>query len=142
VDDRERLVREAWTTLLSLFLGDEARGHVHDAVAAAGLPHPGALKALLLLDAADPPSMRSLAEQLQCDASYITNLIGALEAQGYVERRTSAHDRRVKLVHLTPDGERARDHARHVIEQPPRAFDRLTDAQIRTLAHLTTRLGR
>jgi DNA-binding MarR family transcriptional regulator len=49
--------------------------------------------------------MRSLAESLHCDASYMTDLVDKLEQRGMIERRSSAEDRRVKLIALTGWGQ-------------------------------------
>lgn len=132
--------RAAWAALTELFFGDAVHDRFHEAVAAARLPHPGALKALMHLDTDEAPSMRSLAERLRCDASYVTNLVDQLEAAGLVERRVSPADRRVKLVHLTAAGRRARDRATKVITTPIDVFDRLTEAEARSLARILGKL--
>jgi DNA-binding MarR family transcriptional regulator len=63
-------------------------------------------RALLALEGAAP--MRSLAEHLRCDASYVTGIADRLEQRGLVSRAAQAGDRRVKLLQLTPDGRRLR----------------------------------
>ena len=50
--------------------------------------------------------MRQLADAWSCDASNATWIIDRLETRGLAERRTKPGDRRVKLVVLTPAGER------------------------------------
>ena len=138
---RAELSRQAWSALAGVFFGDEMHDRFHRATAAAGLPHPGALKALLTLDDENPPSMGYLAEVMRCDASYITALVDALEDLGYVERRPSPTDRRVKLVALTARGERARAEAHQVMTDPPKVLERLSDAEVRTLARLAAKLS-
>jgi DNA-binding MarR family transcriptional regulator len=128
--------REAWRLVTELFLSSEMRDRFHDACAAVGLPHPGSLKALIQLDESDPPSMRQMAEALRCDASYITGLVDALEELGYVERRGSTTDRRVKTVHLTDAGRQAKEDALVVMTEPPKGLDVLSAAEIRTLKRL------
>jgi DNA-binding MarR family transcriptional regulator len=128
--------REAWRHVTELFLSSEMRDRFHDACTAVGLPHPGSLKALIQLDESDPPSMRQMAEALRCDASYITGLVDALEELGYVERRGSTTDRRVKIVHLTDRGRRAKHDALAVMTEPPKGLDVLSAAEIRTLNRL------
>jgi DNA-binding MarR family transcriptional regulator len=128
--------REAWRLVTELFLSSEMRDRFHDACAAVGLPHPGSLKALIQLDESDPPSMRQMAEALRCDASYITGLVDALEELGYVERRGSTTDRRVKTVHLTDAGRQAKEDALVVVTEPPKGLDVLSAAEIRTLKRL------
>jgi len=137
--------REAWESLTTLLFGDVLFDRFHAATRAAGLPHPGALKALMALDTRDvssPPSMRSLAASLRCDASYVTALVDDLEGLGFVERRMSPTDRRVKLLHVTPAGRRARQRAHEVITEPPRMFEALTEPEARTLARLLRKIAK
>lgn len=61
-----------------------------------------------LLELEKPMLMRSVADSLRCDASYITVLTDSLEESGLVERGTDPSDRRVKLLSLTADGRRVR----------------------------------
>ena len=132
--------RAAWRRMTELFFSEEVHNRFHDASAAIGLPHPGSLKALLLLEPGSPPPMRALAQDMHCDASYMTGLVDALEGLGYVERRASPTDRRVKLVQLTDKGEAAKAQALDVISTPPAAIDRLTAAESRTLAKILAKL--
>src|SRR5439155_12573775 len=82
---------------------------------------PGHAKALTLLDADDPPAMGVLAEGLHCDASFVTNIVDKLEERGFVERRPSATDRRVKTVVLTQAGLKARAQFEPARSEPPQA---------------------
>ena len=118
------------------FLSNEIHDRFHDACRSIGLPHPGALKLLLLLDEADPPPMRALASLMSCDASYVTALVDALEAPGYVERRSSPDDRRVKLITITGAGETAREQALAIMSEPPAGFARLSATEVKHLSHL------
>lgn len=118
------------------FLSQDIHERFHGACAATHLPHPGALKLLLLLGAGDPPSQRTVAELLECDASYVTALVDSLEAPGYVERRAAPTDRRVKLIALTAEGEAAQAKAIDVLSEPPASFARLTAAETKQLARL------
>jgi DNA-binding MarR family transcriptional regulator len=122
-------------------MAPETHDSFHAACAEIGLPHPGSLKALLLLDPDEPPSMREMADGLHCDASYITGLVDALEQLGYVEREVSATDRRVKLVQLTEEGRKARARAVEVMSDPPKGLTVLSAAQTRTLARLMAKVA-
>jgi DNA-binding MarR family transcriptional regulator len=133
--------RAAWRCMTEIFFGEEVHNRFHDATAAIGLPHPGSLKALLLLEPGEPPPMRALAQNMHCDASYMTGLVDVLEDLGYVERRPSPTDRRVKLVQLTDKGEAAKAQALEVISTPPAAIERLSAAEARTLAKLLAKLA-
>ena len=132
--------RQAWRHLSRLLLSDETHDRMHAACAAVGLPHPGSLKALLWLSEDEPQSMRTLAEAMHCDASYITGLVDALEEPGYVERRVAPSDRRVKLIALTATGRAARSRALDVMLSPPESFKRLTADETRTLASLLAKM--
>jgi len=112
----------------------------HAACVEVGLPHPGSLKVLLQIDEDDAPSMRDMADVLHCDASYVTGLVDALEELGYVERRVSPTDRRIKEVHVTDRGRKARERAIEVMSEPPAGLAELNAADTRTLARLAERL--
>ena len=67
---------------------------------------PSQLAALSHLD--NPCSQRELAESLHFDASNITDIVDRLEARGLVERTVDPHDRRIRRIVLTPDGQELR----------------------------------
>ncbi|HMD02690.1 MAG TPA: MarR family transcriptional regulator, partial [Candidatus Baltobacteraceae bacterium] len=60
--------------------------------------------ALKLLAVEPPLTMGALAEMLGCDASNVTSIVDRLETRGFVERRSSDTDRRVKALVLTEAG--------------------------------------
>lgn len=138
---REDDARAAWRAVADLFLGDANHDRFHRAAEAAGVPHPGALKLLLSLEPSDPPSMRELAEAMHCDASWVTSLVDTLEAPGLAARVVSPADRRVKRVQVTPSGVAAKARAMDVLSTPPKAMERLTAAETRTLAALLRKLA-
>jgi len=133
--------RRAWLAISRLFLSSDNQDRFHLACAAAGLPHPGSLKALLSIDVEAAPPMRTVAEHLDCDASYVTALVDALEELGYVARRASDTDRRVKLVELTAQGRKAKERALEVLLAPPPSLEALTATELRTLAQLLERVA-
>lgn len=67
---------------------------------------PSQLAALSHLDA--PCSQRELAESLHFDASNITDIVDRLETRGLVVRTVDPHDRRVRRIVRTPEGEALR----------------------------------
>lgn len=83
-----------------------------------------------------PLSMGTVAEELHCDPSNVTGIVGRLEQMGLVERRADPGDRRVKELVLTDKGERVRE---EMIQQAGRELPMsrtLTDGereQLRTL---------
>ncbi len=66
-------------------------------------------KVLMQLPGGGATTMRTLAAQLQYDASNLTGVVDRLEATGAVRRRSHPQDRRVKRVELTDEGRRLRE---------------------------------
>jgi DNA-binding MarR family transcriptional regulator len=68
--------------------------------------------------------MRSLAEEWGCDASNATWIVDRLETVGLAERRMVPHDRRIKLVTLTPKGLKTKaDLMEEFYTPPPELLD-------------------
>ncbi len=130
----------AWGHMAALMFSDEVHGRFHQAADEVNLG-PGPLKALLDLDAADPPSMGRVAESMRCDASWATSIVDALESAGYAERRTSPTDRRVKLIALTPSGIEAQARATASLSVPVEPLQRLSADEARTLRALLAKLA-
>ena len=80
--------------------------------------------------------MRSIAESLYCDASYVTDLVDRLEERGLIVRGADPGDRRVKLLQLTPEGEELRKEALDRLYAPPEGIKNLSAEEQRTLAGL------
>jgi DNA-binding MarR family transcriptional regulator len=125
-----------WARMLSLFV--ERRDAMFVTLTAHGLtpPHAHALAVL----AEGPVRMRNLADQMLCDASYITSIVDRLEEAGLAERRLNPTDRRVKEVALTAKGRRAAQHLRATMTEPPTQFARLTKAERTQLAAVIERM--
>jgi DNA-binding MarR family transcriptional regulator len=85
-------------------------------------------------------SMRSLADEWQCDPSNATFIIDRLEALGLVSRRPLPTDKRVKLVVLTRKGQRTRAELLEELHQPPPEFDRLRRADLDMLESVLAKL--
>ncbi|KAF0845359.1 MarR family winged helix-turn-helix transcriptional regulator [Nocardia caishijiensis] len=83
-----------------------------------------------------PIAMRALAETLSCDASNITGIINRLEKRGLVRRETSAADRRVTHLVITPEGERVTDTIRAQMRVTRAGLERLDAEQRRELSAL------
>ncbi|MBN1528082.1 MAG: MarR family transcriptional regulator [Thermoleophilaceae bacterium] len=80
---------------------------------------PMQLHALRLIEPGAELAMGALAQSLFCDPSNVTGIVDRLESRGLIERRGAARDRRVKILTLTPEGERVRAEASRLMEQPP-----------------------
>ena len=92
---------------------------------------------LKLLDR--PRPMRSLADELLFDPSYVTSLVDTLEMKGLAERRADPSDRRVKLIALTPAGSQLRQQLHVGLCTGLPGFNTLTDEDRITLATLLMR---
>ena len=97
------LAAEVWRRLFDYFISSS--GHRTEVLGRYGLT-PNDARALHSLDRRVGRTMRELADTWACDASNATWIIDRLEARGLAERRNKPGDRRVKLVVLTPVGER------------------------------------
>jgi DNA-binding MarR family transcriptional regulator len=69
---------------------------------------PAQAQLLMQLDPERPMPMIEVANGLGCDASNVTGLVDRLEERGVIERRSASTDRRVKMVAVTPAGEKLR----------------------------------
>jgi DNA-binding MarR family transcriptional regulator len=101
---------------------------------------PNDARALASLDGEAGRSMRSLADAWQCDPSYATALIDRLERVGLAERRTVAHDRRVKHAALTAEGARIKRELLEEFHAPPAALLALDRADLEALDRATDKL--
>jgi len=86
-----------------------------------------------------PIPMSELARLLACDNSNVTGIIDRLEERGLVERRNAPHDRRVKLVALTPEGKRLKQGVEARMAEPPPAIEHLSREDQRALRDILRR---
>jgi MarR family transcriptional regulator, organic hydroperoxide resistance regulator len=98
---------------------------------------PATLGALARLG--EPRTMGEIAEMLRCDPSNVTGIADALEERGLGRRRPSARDRRVKVIELTPKGERMRGRAMAELSEPPDWLRALSAADRRALRDILER---
>jgi len=139
VATREETARQAWLRVTALFIFGENTDRF-PRIATELRITPGQMHALLDLRDGEPRPVKALADSMTCDASYATTLIDGLERSGYVERRVSPTDRRVKLVYVTEAGRKLQAQVIERLSVPPTAFDRLTAAELRTLVDLLTKV--
>ena len=123
----------AWQLLVKFFFAQ--REHLPATGAESGLS-PAQCHVLHLLDPGRPLPMSRLACTLSCDASNVTGLVDRLESRGLVRRQSSADDRRVKVLQLTPAGARLR--AQLLTRMASRSFllSRLSREEQRTLVRI------
>lgn len=126
----------AWQLLLRLFFAQKIR---------TGSPagrdlSPAQCHVLHLLEPGKQVPMGRLARTLSCDASNVTGLIDRLEARGYIRRRPASHDRRVKVLELTPTGCRRREQLVKHLQSAMVPLARLSSSDQRKLVELLERI--
>lgn len=99
-------------------------------------------QALALRHLEERAPMRGLAENLRCDASYITSIADALEARGLVRRRPDPSDRRVKQLELTAEGRKLKGELEGRLLEDSPLFRGLSEAEQGTLNDLLHKLTR
>lgn len=87
-----------------------------------------------------PAAMRTLAENMTCDASNVTGIVDRLEKRGLVRREADPSDRRVKNVVLTAEGERVTDAIRARMHTTRDGLDGLGDQDRKRLYALLERV--
>jgi len=102
---------------------------------------PNDARALVLLDGDEGRSMRSLAEAWRCDPSNATWIVDRLETLGLAERRSVAHDRRVKLVALTPHGSAVKAELEDEYYRPPAELAALGRGDLEDLLRIFGKLA-
>jgi len=135
--ERVRLATEAWGQIARLFISQQ---HRREAVAEQLGLHVSDMIALFHFVPDEPVSQRSLAEHWACDPSWVTNRVDRLEQLGYVERRLSPADRRVKEVWLTEAGQATREAGMAGFGAPPDVLADLGVTDLRALAKVLAKL--
>jgi DNA-binding MarR family transcriptional regulator len=138
--DRDDAARQVTESVTQLFFSAENQARFHGASEGLSISPP-MLKALLELTPGEAVPMRDLAQRWGCDASFVTVTCDGLESRGLVERRVAHHDRRIKMVELTPAGDEALAWATDEVYGPRAGFDALTADEQVTLARLLAKMA-
>jgi DNA-binding MarR family transcriptional regulator len=129
--------REVWT-LLQSFVDDNSRKR--ELAEALGFRAGAGRAKVLFRLRSGPMTLGEIARAERFDAPYATVIVDQLEEKKLVKRQADPNDHRRKLVGLTPAGEKAIAIADNVLSTPPAAMTALSDAELRTLSLLLTRL--
>src|SRR3954463_5216378 len=128
------LASETWTLLQDITFSQRPRWMAiireYDLIP----PHWIALQTL-----EEPKPMGELAKQLACDNSNVTWITDRLEERGLVTRTQAPHDRRVRLLVLTPKGRRLRDEIGPPLAEPPPAIAELPTEDQRAIRDVLKR---
>jgi DNA-binding MarR family transcriptional regulator len=135
----DALARRVWQALFDLLLRSAP---VRTASLARRGLTPNDSRALFSLDPRTGRSMRSLADEWQCDPSNATFIVDRLEELGFASRQPLLHDKRVKLVVLTRKGERTRTDLLQEFHRPPAEFDGLDHGDLEALERIVAKLTR
>lgn len=136
----QRAAQEAWELLTELMKGQRGRML---AIASEFDLAPAQIMALNALEPGSPRPMSELAAAMRCDNSNVTGIVDRLEARGLVERRPGVHDRRVKMLEVTEEGEQLRRRLHERLSRPPEPLASLSDEDARALRDILARaLGR
>jgi MarR family transcriptional regulator, organic hydroperoxide resistance regulator len=131
---------EAWGLFWRIFSADKPRRMV--TLNEVGLA-PMQAMALTHLQPDEPVPMSALAGLLMCDNSNVTGIVDRLEDRGLVERRPAEHDRRVKMLIMTPRGAEIRAQLGARLGEPPEPLAQLSPEDQRALRDIMRRaLGR
>ena len=133
------LTRRVWRTLFQVLVQSAPQRTM--SLARRGLT-PNDSRALFSLDATEGRPMSTLAEAWECDRSYTTWIVDRLERLGLAERRPLARDRRVKLVVLTPKGQRTKARLEREFNEPPAEFGSLSLQDLQDLERIVPKLVR
>ena len=132
-----RLATDAWGQITRLFISQQR--HREEVADDLGL-HFSDMIALFHFAPGEPVSQRALAEHWACDPSWVTSRVDRLEQLGYVERRLSPTDRRVKEVWLTEAGQVTREEGMAGFGRPPGALTDLNLTDLRALARVLAKI--
>jgi DNA-binding MarR family transcriptional regulator len=127
---------EAWDAFQQIMLAQRTRLM---AIASEFDLSPPQIWALKALEPGAPRPMSELAGALHCDNSNVTGIVDRLEARGLVARRPGEHDRRVKMLEVTPEGEEVRRRLAARLSEPPDAIAGLPAADQRALRDILRR---
>ena len=127
---------EAWALMFELIHLSKRR---FMAIASEFELSPPQVMALRQLDPDEPKPMSELALALRCDNSNVTGIVDRLEDRGLVERRAAAHDRRVKMLSITPRGAEIRAALAARLDEPPEPLAALSLEDQRALRDIMRR---
>jgi DNA-binding MarR family transcriptional regulator len=137
-DTRAPLAARAWRAMFEVLM--KSAPLRTRALARRGLT-PNDSRALFSLDPGPGRTMRSLADEWRCDPSNATWIVDRLETLGLAERRAVPHDRRVKLVALTPKGARTRAALMRDFYRPPAELAALDRGDLQALDRILAKIA-
>jgi len=137
--DKARVAAAAWRSIFDFIVA--TAGERNRAIGELGLT-PNDARALSSLGVKTGRTMGELAAEWRCDASTATWIVDRLESRGLARRRPHPHDRRARLVALTPKGARVKQRQLEGVYLPPRQLLELSLEELTALRDAAARLPR
>ena len=131
------LAGQVWTLMFGYLI--RSSPHRTRSLAKRGLT-PNDSRALFGLSVDQGRTMRGLADAWECDPSNATWIVDRLEKLGLAKRRPLPEDRRVKLVVLTPKGQKTRAALQKEFHTPPPDLAALEQADLESLHRVLAKL--
>ena len=135
-DPEPDVAARAWRAMSDIVLNQNRKAAVSEAL---GMSF-ARVRALRRL-AAEPQTLRALAERLGADPPYATLIVDDLEKRGLAQRTPHPEDRRSKLVELTEAGRAAAARAHAILDEPPAALRDLPAEDLAALLRVLDRLA-
>lgn len=136
-ESKADVARNAWTLMFDFLVRSSPRRT--ERMGKRGLS-PNDMRALATLSFAEGRTMRSLADEWQCDASNATLIINRLEKAGYVARRPMEGDARYRVVELTAKGRRTYAELVDEFHTPPAELLTLSSKELSALHDILARI--
>lgn len=133
----DELAADTWRLMFDFFISTNPQRS--DSLQRRGLT-PNDSRILNSLDTVGRP-IGELARQFNSDPSNTTWVVDRLEQAGFVERRPSPTDRRVKLVALTPLGHETQTALLAEFRLPPPGLAALSNTELETLHRIFSKLS-
>ncbi len=134
IDDK--LVEQTYGLLISCMM--QAK---HRLIDLAGNYDITGMQAIMVLLLDQPCPMNSFTKVFNCDASNITGIVDGLENKGVANRFPDKHDRRIKMVKLSPKGEKLRDHfIKLLVEDKQSNLFKLSNQELRDLNNILDKI--
>ncbi len=97
---------------------------------------------LCLLESDNSIPMNLLSSMLNCDASNVTGLVDKLFHHKYIKREENPHDRRAKMITLTPKGAKLCEKiVLALASYQPTSVSELTDSEKQELLNLLSKIS-
>jgi DNA-binding MarR family transcriptional regulator len=130
------IARRVWRAMSEIALDRDRKVAVSEAL---GLSWTRVLTLRSL--AAEPKTLRAIAERLAVDPPYVTLMVDDLEERGLVRRMPHPEDRRAKLVELTAAGRATAVRADEILYEPPEALRDVPAEDLTVLLRVLDRLA-